>query len=85
MFDWNKDIRYRNIHGFHVIINMKNNEFFEISPLLAKLFDNKEKEKFVTKYEKWIDENKLSKHNNTKVKEFLDDLVNKGILIYEKN
>ncbi|OUD15655.1 hypothetical protein TPSD3_03810 [Thioflexithrix psekupsensis] len=81
VFKWHPDVRYRNIHGFHILINLKTNKSFEISETLAILFAELNKNDFSIAYRAWLRENSLLNNEETVIN-LLDNLCKLELLKY---
>lgn len=73
MISYNKDWVYRDIHGYHVLINKCDNNILSISPILGGLFFELEKlQGLIDSYiEEWKEKNNIKNDLSSTVDYFL--------------
>jgi hypothetical protein len=80
---FNKSWVYRNIHGYHILINMRNNNMLSISPILGVLFKELQLLNYELNFalEKWKEDNEII--DEEKMNSILKYFIDKGVILNE--
>lgn len=75
----NGDWVYRNIHGFNLLINIRNNDILKVSTLLGTLFSELKSSNIEEEILKWSIKNEIN--DNEKLEKLTNYFKNKGVFI----